>query len=81
MSFALGDNRFKLLDEYRQLVLIESCVTVFVNESKATGVLKLVGMVDVIPRIVPSRATLQDFTALALPEDFEGHEIQKAANG
>ena len=63
------------------MVLIESGVAVFIDESQATSIFEFVGMVYVVPWIVPSRAALQDFAALGLPEDFESHEIQQAANG
>jgi hypothetical protein len=64
------------LDEHGQLVLVKGRVTVFVDEPEATSFLKFVGMIDVIPWIVPSRTSLQNFSTLGLPKDFERHEIQ-----
>jgi hypothetical protein len=78
--FALRKDRFKFLDEYGQVILIEGRITVFVDEPKAASAVQLVGMIHVLPWIEPTGTLLQDFSAFAFPENIYGHEIQQPSN-
>jgi len=70
LNLCSWEESIQVLGQVRAIVLIEGRITVFVNEPKATGVLDLVGVIHVVPRIKPTWTGLQDFSAFGFPKDL-----------